>query len=128
MEGAEVGAAAAAAVPDTAAVPVMVEEVTVLLLALQGVVACHLLVDAAIAGHLTTTVHEKSLPTIMETAAAGASTATHILLSNKCSGTIVVLWQAMINNLPERSVVDCLTLVKVLITLSILLCLCLLYK
>jgi hypothetical protein len=39
--------------------------VTVLQHALQGVVACHQLVDAAIAGHHSTNVHEKSLPMIM---------------------------------------------------------------
>jgi len=39
--------------------------VTVLQHALQGVVACHQLVGAAIAGHHSTNVHEKTLPMIM---------------------------------------------------------------
>ncbi|OEL20139.1 hypothetical protein BAE44_0018842 [Dichanthelium oligosanthes] len=52
-------------------------EVTVLQHALQGVVVCHQLqlVDAAIAGHRSTTVHERRLPMITgnaDTAAAGA--------------------------------------------------------
>ncbi|AQL01489.1 Serine/arginine-rich splicing factor RSZ22 [Zea mays] len=46
--------------------------VTVLQHALQGVVASHQLVDAAIAGHHSTRVHVKNLPMIMDTAAAGA--------------------------------------------------------
>jgi len=76
VEGAEAGAAAAAAavVPDTAGVQVMEEEATVLQRALQGVVVCHQpqLVDAAIAGHRSTTVHGRHLPMITDTAAAGA--------------------------------------------------------
>lgn len=39
--------------------------VTVLQHALQGVVASHQLVDAAIAGHHSTRVHVKNLPMIM---------------------------------------------------------------
>lgn len=72
MEGAEAGAAvaAAAAVPGTVVVQVMAEEVTVQWGALQGVAVCHQFVGAAIAGHRGTV--GMFLPTIMVTAAAEA--------------------------------------------------------
>lgn len=93
MEGAEAGVEAAAAVPDTAGVQVTEEEVTVLQHALPGVVVCHQLqlVDAAIAGHRSTTVHERRLHMIMGTAAAGARAR---YLSDECSVTDVALWPA----------------------------------
>jgi hypothetical protein len=50
------GAAAAAAVPDTAGVRAILGEVTALVTALQGAVVYPQLADAAIAGHHSTTV------------------------------------------------------------------------
>ncbi|RCV20299.1 hypothetical protein SETIT_4G045100v2 [Setaria italica] len=66
---------------------------TVLQHALPGVVVCHQLqlVDAAIAGHRSTTVHERRLHMIMGTAAAGARAR---YLSDECSVTDVALWPA----------------------------------
>jgi hypothetical protein len=71
VEGVVAGAAAAAEVPGTAGVQAMAEEVTALQGALQGVVVCHRLVHAAIAGHHNTTVAVMNLlPMITDIAAA----------------------------------------------------------
>jgi hypothetical protein len=71
VEGAATGVEAAVGVLDTAGVQAIAEEATALQGALQGVVACHLLVDAALAGHQFVDVMIL-LPMEMGIAAAGA--------------------------------------------------------